>query len=77
MKYGFIDILKHGVKLPKDLINLFVFCIINIKLKQLEIDIELDDGSLKEIKSVAFTTKNVIYNQSYLDKYDCGSVLLS
>ena len=34
---GFIDILKHEIKLPKDLINLFVFCIINIKLKQLEI----------------------------------------
>ena len=63
-EYGFIDILKHEIKLPKDLINLFVFCIINIKLKQLKINIELDGGSLKEIKSVAFTTKNVIYDQS-------------
>ena len=61
-EYGFIDILKHEIKLPNDLINLFVFCIINIKLKRLEINIELDDGSLKEIKSVAFTIKNVIYN---------------
>ena len=61
-EYGFIDILKHEIKLPKDLINLFVFCIINIKLKQLKINIELDDGSLKEIKLVAFTIKNVIYN---------------
>ncbi len=58
---GFIDILKHEIKLPKDLINLFVFCIINIKLKQLEINIELDDGFLKAIKSVAFTIRNVIY----------------
>jgi len=61
-EYGFIDILKHEIKLPKDLINLFVFCIIDIKLKQLKINIELDDGSLKEIKSVAFIIKNVIYN---------------
>ena len=61
-EYGFIDILKHEIKLPKDLINLFVFCIINLKLKHLEINIELDDGSLKKIKSVAFTIKNVIYN---------------
>jgi len=61
-EYGCIDILKHKIKLPKDLINLFVFCIIDIKLKQLKINIELDDGSLKEIKSVAFIIKNVIYN---------------
>ena len=63
MKYGFIDIPKHGIKLPKDLINLFVFCIVNIKLKQLVINIELDAGSSKEIKSVVFTIKNSIYNQ--------------
>ncbi|MEA1999773.1 MAG: hypothetical protein U9N61_10705 [Euryarchaeota archaeon] len=61
-EYGFIDILKHEIKLSKDLINLFVFCIIDIKLRHLEIDIELDDGSLKAIKSVPFIIKNVIYN---------------
>lgn len=61
-EYGFIDVLKHEIRLPKDLINLFVLCTINIRSKQLEINIELDDGSLKEIKSVAFTIKNVIYN---------------
>ncbi|KAF5413975.1 MAG: hypothetical protein C5S48_10425 [Candidatus Methanogaster sp.] len=61
-EYGFIDILKHEIKLPKDLINLFVFCVIDINLKHLKINIELDDGSLKEIKSVAFLIKNVIYN---------------
>ncbi|MEA3325136.1 MAG: hypothetical protein U9Q37_08380 [Euryarchaeota archaeon] len=61
-EYGFIDILTHEIKLPKDLINLFIFCIINIKLKWLEINIELGDGSLKEIKSVAFTIKNIVYN---------------
>ena len=61
-EYGFIDILKHEIKLSNDLINLFVFCIVDIKLKHLKIDIELDNGSLKEIKSVAFIIKNIIYN---------------
>ena len=61
-EYGCIYILKHEIKLPKDVINLFVFCIIAIKLKHLKINIELDDGSLKEIKSVMFIIKNVIYN---------------
>ena len=61
-EYGFIDILKHEIKLSKDLINLFVFCIIDIKSKHLEINIELDDGSLKAIKSVPFIIKNIIYN---------------
>ena len=55
-EYGFIDILKHEIKLPKDLINLFVFCVLLLK-----INIELDDGSLKEVKSMAFVIKNVIY----------------
>ncbi|NMX22153.1 hypothetical protein C5S30_06975 [ANME-1 cluster archaeon GoMg4] len=27
-EYGFIDILKHEIKLPQDLINLFVFCVL-------------------------------------------------
>jgi len=61
-EYGFIDILKHEIKLPKDLINLFVFCVLEIKSKNLKINIELDDGSLKEIKSTAFIIKNVIYD---------------
>jgi len=30
-EYGFIDILNHEIKLPKDLINLFVFCALDIK----------------------------------------------
>lgn len=61
-EYGFIDILKHEIKLPKDLINLFVFCVLNLKSKLLKINIEMDDGSLKEVKSIAFVIKNVIYN---------------
>ena len=63
-EYGFIDILKHEIKLPKDLINLFVFCVLNLKSKLLKINIELDDGSLKEVKSMAFVIKNVIYNRA-------------
>ena len=63
-EYGFIDILKHEIKLPKDLINLFVFCVLDLKSKLLKINIELDDGSLKEVKSMAFVIKNVIYNRA-------------
>jgi len=63
-EYGFIDILKHEIKLPKDLINLFVFCVLNLKSKLLKINIELDDGSLKEVKSMVFVIKNVIYNRA-------------
>jgi hypothetical protein len=57
-EYGFIDILKHEIKLPKDLINLFVFCVLDIRLKNLNICIELDDGSLEVIKSTDFVIKN-------------------
>ena len=63
-EYGFIDILKHEIKLPKDLINLFVFCVLDLKSKLLKINIELDDGSLKEVKSMAFVIKNVIHDQA-------------
>ena len=37
---GFIDILKHEIKLSKDLINLFVYCILDIKAKELSIHTE-------------------------------------
>ena len=59
-EYGFIDILNHEIKLPKDLINLFIFCILDLKLKRIKINIELDGGSLKEIKSMVFIIKSVI-----------------
>ena len=61
-EYGFIDILKHEIKLPKDSINLFVFCVLDIRSKNLKINIELDDGSLKVIKSTEFIIKSVIYD---------------
>ena len=59
-EYGFIDILKHEIKLPKDLINLFVFCVLDLRSKNLKICIELDDGSLKVVKSTEFVIRNVI-----------------
>ena len=61
-EYGFIDILKHEITLPKDSINLFVFCVLDIRSKNLKINIELDDGSLKVIKSTEFIIKSVIYD---------------
>lgn len=60
-EHGYINILKHEIKLPKDLINLFVFCTINIKKKKLIIKTELENGSLKEIKSIKFIIKNIEY----------------
>ena len=35
-EYGFIDILKQEIKLPKDLINLFVFCVLDLKSKKID-----------------------------------------
>jgi len=61
-EYGSIDVLNHEIKLPKDMINLFAFCVLDIKSKHLKINIELDDGSLKEIKTMEFIIKNVIYD---------------
>ena len=39
-----------------------VFCVLDIKSKHLKINIELDDGSLKAIKTMDFIIKNVIYD---------------
>ena len=61
-EYGPIDVLNHEIKLSKDLINLFVFCVLDIKSRNLTVNIELDDGSLKEIKTMEFVIKNVIYD---------------
>jgi len=60
-EYGFIEILNQEIKMPKKLINLFVFCTLNLQSKKLIISSELDDGSLKEIKSIKFKIKNIIY----------------
>lgn len=60
-EYGFINVLGEEIKLPKDLINLFVLCILDIKSKKLFIKNELDTGLLKEIKSIKFKIENIIY----------------
>lgn len=60
-EYGFIDILKQEIKLPKDLINLFVYCILDIKAKELSIHVEEEDGKLNKIKTINFKIKNIIY----------------
>ena len=60
-EYGFIDILKQEIKLPKDLINLFVFCVLDIKLKKLSIYTEGEDRKLNNVKTINFIIKNIIY----------------
>jgi len=60
-EYGFIDVLKHEIKLSVDLINLFVYCVIDLKKKKLFCYTETKDGNLEEIKNINFKLKNVIY----------------
>lgn len=60
-EYGFIDILKQEIKLPKDLINLFAYCILDLRSKKISIHIEGDDGKLNEVKTINFKIKNIIY----------------
>ena len=58
---GFIDVLKKEIRLPKDLINLFVYCVLDLKSKKLFIYTEGEDGRLNKVKGVDFMIKNVIY----------------
>jgi len=58
---GFIDILKHEIRLPKDKINLFVYCVVDIKLKKLFIYTEGDEGKLSGIETINFKIKNITY----------------
>ena len=58
---GFIDILKQEIEMPKDLINLFVYCILDVKSKKMSIYSEGDDGKLSKIKTINFKIKNIIY----------------
>ena len=60
-EYGFINILNEEIKMPVDLINLFVFCTLDIKSKKLIISSELDNGLLNKIKSIKFQIENIIY----------------
>ena len=60
-EYGFINIMNEEIKIPKDLINLFVFCALDLKSKTLSISTELDNGSLNRVKSIKFKIENIIY----------------
>ena len=60
-EYGFIDILKQEIKMSKDLINLFVYCILDLKSKKMSIYTERDDGKLSKVKTINFKIKNIIY----------------
>lgn len=60
-EYGYIEILSQEIKMPKKLINLFVFCTLDLKSKKLIISSEINDGSLNKIKSINFKIENVIY----------------
>jgi len=60
-EYAFINVLKQEIKLPVDIINLFVFCVLDLKLKKFFCYTETDDGTLMEIKKTKFEVKNVIY----------------
>ncbi len=61
-EYGYINILKKEIRLPKDIINLFVFCALDVKSKTIRINTELDDGSLREVKTMEFKIKNIMYD---------------
>ena len=60
-EYGFIDVLKHEIKLPVDLINLFVYCVLDIKKKKLFCYTETKDGNLEKVKEIDFKIKSVIH----------------
>lgn len=56
---GHINILGKEIVLKKDLINLFVFCEVNIKAEKLIIYSENEEGQLIEVKQVKFKIKNI------------------
>ena len=60
-EYGFINILNQEIRIPKEFINLFVFCTLDLKSKKLKICTELDNGSLSEVKLIKFEIENIIY----------------
>ncbi|CEG13695.1 conserved hypothetical protein [groundwater metagenome] len=59
-EFGFIDILKQEIKLPKNLINLFVYCILDTISETLSIHTEGEYRKLNEIKTINFKIKNII-----------------
>jgi hypothetical protein len=60
---GFISLLDKEIFLPVDLINLFVFCELKIKLQKLIISTENESGKLLKIKEQKMKLKNIIYKE--------------
>ena len=58
---GYISILGKEIILRQDLINLFVFCELNIKKGILVINTENEDKQLIEIKQINFKIQNINY----------------
>ncbi len=56
---GYINILGKEIMLRQDLINLFVFCELNLKAGKLIINTENDRGQLIKIKQIKFSIKNI------------------
>jgi transposase len=65
-EYGYIDILKEGIKIRKDLINLFVVVCIDLKNKEIRISTETESGKLIVEKTNKYTVKNIIYPDDIL-----------
>ncbi len=58
---GFINILGEVITLNQDIINLFVFCKIDLKNKEIIISTEDETGKLHKIKKAKFEIKNIEY----------------
>lgn len=58
---GFINILGREILLKQDIINLFVFCKLDVKTKELTISLEDDNGMLHKINKIKFEIKNITY----------------
>lgn len=56
---GYINILGKKIVIRKDLINLFVFCELNLNEGKLVINSENEGGQLIEIKQIKFKIKNI------------------
>jgi len=62
---GFISLLDKEIFLPVDLINLFVFCELKIKLQKLIISTENESGKLLKIKE----QNEILQTQKEIFKY--------
>ncbi len=60
-EYGYIEVLKEEIRLPKNLINLFVVVIIDLKNKEMKIYSETEKGILIEEKVMKYEIKNILY----------------